>query len=839
MAAKTLTDKDISDLDSSFNSSDYSSRILTDEDINSIDSSLTKLTDNDVNVFDSKSYSAGERIFTPISKQITGKSLGERANFLERKAKELTKQAIKEERTPSTAEFFVKQLPAAIAQTGVEFTDVSPFDIALGLATTGASRIPVKGTTLGRIATKIPIIGFKKGTKFPVPVLERGIFENIKTLGKIDIYKKQIKSNINLVKNIISDELAKANTGGLLSPSEKMAQRYILTDTEKAIDKYFDSIFKDFKTYNILSADNSKFAIPGMKSIMSADYHEAASALTKSLENFFINDKTTLGKKALFMAGGSGSAKSHILKKKGFITHEDYAFIYDINLNNFDSAVSKIDRVLTYGRPVEIAAVYRDPIVAYEKGVIQRILTEKRNVPIKNHVDTHLGFLPTVEKLKAKYGDLIKITYIDNTGAKDAMKIIKIDRLHAKGYTRNGLEDELYGKAKNALQKRQITEQDFEVAVRGSSRLEERYLNEGFEFRGKTDVDTGFLQEIQSTPTGLTPPTTLSKSLNILSQEAIKESPTKFFRLEEALKTVSDLGKIPVISARPLEREISTGLPIPNLLLTEYQRIAQAALKIAITNPESAVAKNTTEKVFKKIATSLGLGELDLTDLDIPAIAKKYNLDDVQLARMFVDSASMFGKGLNILSQYKKVFKSQLSKLSPEAQKIFAQIDDEPLTIYERFKNFYNIIDRPRRIAMVSQLATAARNLISQAGRYTLDIFDKALTGTIETITGKKTPQQAIISTMSNINTFFARFSKVERQRVAEILDNYPLEAAKLFRTPVADITLGGKLSKTLMFFNNTQEYFFRTMIFDSRITEGLRLRGLSPKLTKDIPEIF
>jgi len=110
--------------------------------------------------------SVSDRLFTPISKQITGKSLGERTDLLEKSAQSLTQKAVEEGRTPSTAEFFIKQLPSAVAQTGVEFADLSPFDIGLIAATSGVGRVPIGGATVGQIAQRVPVgKGFIKGAK--------------------------------------------------------------------------------------------------------------------------------------------------------------------------------------------------------------------------------------------------------------------------------------------------------------------------------------------------------------------------------------------------------------------------------------------------------------------------------------------------------------------------------------------------------------------------------------------------------------------------------------------------------------------------------------------------
>ena len=110
-------------------------------------------------------------LFTPISKQLTGKSLTERAGIVEKSQKELealgTKRAL-EGKPPSTAEFFMRGLPAQTKETLLDFADITPADVGVMAGTAGAGKIPFKGVPLGEIATKIPITKrfFKDITEF-------------------------------------------------------------------------------------------------------------------------------------------------------------------------------------------------------------------------------------------------------------------------------------------------------------------------------------------------------------------------------------------------------------------------------------------------------------------------------------------------------------------------------------------------------------------------------------------------------------------------------------------------------------------------------------------------
>lgn len=133
-----------------------------------------------------------EFLFTPISKQVSGKSIGERTDFLNKSAQKLTDQAVGVGKTKEgtvypkpamgTAGFFMKQLPAATAQAGVEMADLSPFDVALMAATAGLAKTPVKGTTVGQVAKRVPV--------------GKGFMNRVGELGRLEKTLKPFKGQI-------------------------------------------------------------------------------------------------------------------------------------------------------------------------------------------------------------------------------------------------------------------------------------------------------------------------------------------------------------------------------------------------------------------------------------------------------------------------------------------------------------------------------------------------------------------------------------------------------------------------------------------------------------------
>lgn len=268
-------------------------------------------------------------------------------------------------------------------------------------------------------------------------------------------------------KETIQAELQAENKGRELTPEEQTAQDFVINQTDKAFENYEQAVREEFKTnsQNIVSADAAKFAIPGMNAEQSGNYHEAGSALAKQKYKELLENPDTLDLPVMFTAGGSGSGKSYSLRVSGNLG--DYAAIYDTNLNNYNSAKKKIDQARNTGREVVIKYVYRDPLKAWTGGVIPRVKTQDRIVPIVNHIETHLGSLETLHKIAKEYPD-IEITVFDNNGTKKDIKKIDLADAVSYGYTKESLEDVLIDETQKAFERGDINEQQYQTAIKGT-----------------------------------------------------------------------------------------------------------------------------------------------------------------------------------------------------------------------------------------------------------------------------------------------------------------------------------------------------------------------------------
>jgi hypothetical protein len=155
--------------------------------------------------------------FTPISKLITGKSVGERTDFLNKRGnqnvalsdlntqRDLQKQSasgklpITTPKTPGQFGMFMNQLPSATAQAVTNMADLTPFDVATAGATKGLANTGF-GKFFGNVITKDLTPGFAKPIEDKIfDLYNSAIGTKIKNPGDL----KNIKSSrVNVVKTI-------------------------------------------------------------------------------------------------------------------------------------------------------------------------------------------------------------------------------------------------------------------------------------------------------------------------------------------------------------------------------------------------------------------------------------------------------------------------------------------------------------------------------------------------------------------------------------------------------------------------------------------------------------
>lgn len=136
-----------------------------------------------------------------------------------------------------------------------------------------------------------------------------------------------------------------------------------------------------------------------------------------------------------FLAGGSGTGKSSAVKGVPEIAEamSQSAGVLDSNLSNYGSAMKKIKEVLEAGKTPVITFVYRDPMDAFENGVVKRMLDNVeeggRLVPSNVVAGNHIDSWGVVQKL---YNEGVEVNFIDNSLGFQKAKLVPFDELKKK-----------------------------------------------------------------------------------------------------------------------------------------------------------------------------------------------------------------------------------------------------------------------------------------------------------------------------------------------------------------------------------------------------------------------
>ena len=173
----------------------------------------------------------------------------------------------------------------------------------------------------------------------------------------------------------------------------------------------------------------------------SAAVHAPASYFIKKLYAQKLQESAKPGEAplVLFTAGGTGAGKTTAIDTiPSMKALSDKAqIVYDTNMNTYPSAKQKVEQALTAGKDVHIVAVQRDPVDALVNGALPRAMRQEqefgsgRTVPLGEHLKTHVGVTPTLQRLADDYKDNphVKIHAIDNSLGRGKAKEIPLSQL--------------------------------------------------------------------------------------------------------------------------------------------------------------------------------------------------------------------------------------------------------------------------------------------------------------------------------------------------------------------------------------------------------------------------
>lgn len=240
------------------------------------------------------------------------------------------------------------------------------------------------------------------------------------------------------------------------TPEVKPATETATPTDEQLIADYH----KQFPNNTLLNTDNVRevYKPQGYNRVNSALFRERSSALS---DKIFHEDLSKLqpGDNYLFTAGSSGAGKSTALASDPFILKDVKAGL-DGNFSS-DSSLKKLDQVIAKGANARIAYVYRDPLEAWNNGVLRRAANPEngRVVPLDVFLKNLENSRNKVLEAYQKYGDKVDIQAFDNSTHGVRIVSDPIEFLKNIHYNMSDVKSELIKSTEERIQNGTLSEE--------------------------------------------------------------------------------------------------------------------------------------------------------------------------------------------------------------------------------------------------------------------------------------------------------------------------------------------------------------------------------------------
>ena len=275
-----------------------------------------------------------------------------------------------------------------------------------------------------------------------------------------------------------------------LNPDERAIETRFANWMESHTLEELEQIYSemaDSRGGQIISADVMREMSPDYLAdrTQSNAVHEPASWLAKQLYARALARPTPANRApvVMFTAGGTGSGKTSTVNNlldSGGIEFEGLQpeIIYDTNLANLESGLTKFKQANTAGRAINVAYVWRDPVEALQNGVLPRAERQiakfgtGRVLGINTHIYTYVDGYNTIKAASAMFRahPAVDIIVIDNSkGLGNQVVLGSIDDLTTTNLDYNELEGQLYGVLNEALHTKAISQATYDGVVNATT----------------------------------------------------------------------------------------------------------------------------------------------------------------------------------------------------------------------------------------------------------------------------------------------------------------------------------------------------------------------------------
>jgi hypothetical protein len=384
-------------------------------------------------------------------------------------------------------------------------------------------------------------------------------------------------------------------------------------------------------------------------------------------------------------------------------------------------------------------------------------------------------------------------------------------------------------------------------------------------FSPLTAVAKGIVREpIEQIPQALDAPEWVTKFVGDLAENAtymvpygsvVKQAMNVTRPVLEAgiAKSTEQIGKS-VVGKAPLKFPETVSPEAVAEATTPISETSKAVLREDVVADVINAVKEPVSKVFQPTGTKRITQEVIdyvmANKEEIPKAMEKYGLSAEQLAAQIKETMSTSGRQLGQMGKWAKEIYKEFE--TPEMRQLagYMEKDLPEATTIDAFMGGFKKIENLRRAGLVSQMATAMRNIGSQGMRMTLGSIDDAMQGAIKGMVSGEGAKDTAVNTLKGLGegldiwtAAYHRMTPSGRQVVKNLLENTnALEAkAKMFEAPIQDVTLSNRVVKLLNTMNTTQEFFFRNLSFEAKLNQLVKNAGFKEGLkgidTKIIPE--